>query len=930
MIKIKSILVGFVVYMVGMNPVVGQDLQLDPTVRTGVLPNGFRYMIKANRFPENRAVLYLANKAGSILEEEPERGLAHFMEHMNFKGTTHFPKNALIDYLEKAGVKFGADLNAYTSYDETIYQLPIPTDNKELWKNGMQIMRDWAAEATLDKDEFEKERGVILEEKRLQKTAAGRMREKYMPILYNYSRYADRLPIGLDDVIGKADIAVLRSFYKKWYRPDLQALIVVGDINVEQVESEIVHLFSDLKVDKKGPERKKYSIPLIDTTRFVEVKDKEYSNLNIDIFFKRKSTAVSDVAGFRASLVRDLANSLMASRFQEVMREGSKPYTGLSMGAASFVADLESLSIRVALSPDRIKEGFKAGWSEVERINRHGFNLEELRDVKERLAARINIQEREKDKISSANLMGDYLDYFLNGDAYQSVDQKIKLTRKVLDLIKIADVNQYIRMYLAEKDRVIMVLGTEKEGLQLPDQRAILSWITEISKTDVSPYKQDREEIRLFDHLPLQGKVIKQQNIAKLEMSHWTLSNGVQVYAKPTTFKNDEILFTAFSAGGSSLYADADYYSSSNAAAFVVNSGLGKMNSSQLSKFLNAKAVQVVPYIGEREEGINGASIGKDLETGFGLLHQYMTASNLDTARFRLIMDRSKEAIKNRVEDPRRTFADTVGSILGNHHFRRQPSSLGTISQIKVDRVHPIFKERFANAADFKFVFVGNFNVDSLKLMTEKYLGSLPTTKIRERAKDLGIRVPEGKIIRDLQAGKGDKGMVQMVFSGKYSFNDKNNQSLDALKACIDFRLIERLRKQESGVYSPQVQITKTKQPLGFFAIVINFECDPTRKDILIKAVEEELLKIKNDGLKQEELDKFVAEELRSYELRSKTNQFWLSYVKGQLDNKESLSAVLDYPEQLKNQKLSDLNAMVGKLLNLNNEIIVTLSPELK
>lgn len=928
--KIKRILFSFCVYLISTSLAVGQKLPLDPTVRMGTLSNGFRYFIKANRFPENRAVLYLANKVGSILEEESERGLAHFMEHMNFKGTTHFPKNALIDYLEKAGVKFGADLNAYTSYDETVYQLPLPTDDQELWKNGMQIMRDWAAEATLDSDEFEKERGVILEEKRLQQTAAGRMREKYMPTLYNYSRYANRLPIGLDEVIQQADISVIRDFYKRWYRPDLQALIVVGDIDVDQVESQIIKLFSDLKLHENPLERKRYTIPLIDTLRFVEAKDKEYSNINIDVIFKRRAEAVIDEAGFRGNLVRDMANSLIASRIQEIMRRGSKPFAGLSMGASPFIANLESFNIRVSLLPNKLTEGFRAAWTEVQRINRYGFSSEELKDVKDKLAARIKIQESEKDKISSSNLLEDYLNYFLTGDAFLSIDQKIKLTRDFLDQINVTDVNQYISDYLAEKDQVILVLGTDKEGLKLPDKSAVLGWITEASTVDIAPYTQDRTAVQLFDKMPLSGKIIHEGNIPAVEIHHWTLSNGVKVYAKPTTFKNDEILFTAFSPGGSSLYSDADYYSSVNATAFVVNSGLGKLNSSQLSQFLNAKAVQVMPYIGEREEGFNGASIGKDFGTGLGLLHLYMTGSNLDTARFRIIMDRSEEAMKNRAEDPKRAFTDTVGNILGSYHFRRQPGSLATLKQIKLDRVHTIFKERFANAADFTFVFVGNFNVDSLKLLTEQYLGNLPSSNVIEKAKDLGIRVPEGKMRRDLHAGKGDKGIVQLVYSGKYNFNAQNNLHLDALKACIDFRLIERLRKQESGVYSPQVQLTKTKQPLGFYAIVINFECDPNRKDELIKAVEEELLKIKNEGLKQEELDKFVAEEIRSYELRSKSNQFWLNYVKVQLENREPLQSIFSYSEHLKRQNLSAVNTAVRKLICINNEIIVTLSPDKK
>ncbi len=928
--RLKSLLVGILLGLCPASVLLAQQLPLDATVRVGELPNGFRYFIKQNAYPEKRAVLYLANKVGSILETEQERGLAHFIEHMNFKGTKHFPKNELINYLEKSGVRFGADLNAYTSYDETIYQLPIPTDDADLWTNGMQIMRDWAAEATLDREEFEKERGVILEEKRLQQNAMGRMREQYMPFLYNHSRYSERAPIGLNEVIAKADIKVLSDFYHRWYRPDLQALIVVGDIDADAVEQQIKGLFGDLKSKTAKAERLIYSIDLIDTLRVAQVKDKEYASAQIELFIKRKTSPIVDEAGFQQDLLRQLSNSLLSARFQEIARKGSLPYMGLQVSAGDFIADLSMLNVRIALSPDKWEQGFKAAYTEVLRVKRHGFTADELGDVKARLKAQIDMQEREKNKIASLSLVEDYLQYFLNQTAYLSTDKKIELTRRALDNVTTDDVKKYIGDFLNEKDQLWLMLGVDKADQPLPEQQQLKQWINEVGQQHIEPYVQERQLVRLMERVPTAGKVVKESKDDALGLTSWTLSNGVQVWAKPTDFKNDEILFTAFSPGGSSLYADADYYSAMNATAFVVNSGVGTLDLNQLSQFLNARAVQVSPFIGEREEGLSGASIGKELETGLALTHLYMTAARLDTARFRIIMDRSKTAMSNRGFDPKRAFADTVGNVLGNYHFRRQPSSLATLEQIKADRVKAIFSERFANAADFSFVFVGNFQLDSLRLLTEKYLGSLPSSAKREQARDLHIRVPEGKIRRDLHMGQGDKGTVQLVFSGKYAYSATNNIYLDALKAALDLRLTERLRKRESGVYSPSVQLTKAKRPLGFYAMVVSFDCDPSREEDLIEALREEWSRISKEGISLEEWTKFMAEEERGHELQEKSNQFWLGYLKGQLDKEEPLDEFAGYKDRLAQVNLNKLNAYLRKILRQENEIIVTLKPEEK
>lgn len=904
-----------------------QDLPRDTSVREGKLDNGFRYFIKKNKKPENRAVLYLVNKVGSILEEENERGLAHFLEHMNFKGTKNFPKNELIDYLEKSGVRFGADLNAYTSFDQTVYQLPIPTDDPELWQNGLKIMRDWTSEALLEKEEFEKERGVILEEKRLQQNAQGRMSQQYMPTLYNYSRYAERLPIGLDEVIAKVDISVLHDFYKRWYRPDLQALVIVGDIDVNKVEHQVKALFADLKNPQHVVERPQYPINLIDSLRFLQVKDKEFSNYRIDYFVKRKTKPLTDVDGLRERIIQRIMNNLFASRYQEIARGGKLPYLGTQVSSAGFLAGIETLNFSVSLSPEKWEEGFKAAWKEFIRAQRHGFTADEFDDAKDRLKTQMRVLRQESDKIESGTLVEKYVQHFLQGDTYMSYKDELDLQSVILDKISAADVHTYLKTFAAEPDRIFMVMAADKQDVFLPTQQDLQRWTDEIAATEPTPYVRERAVETLMQDLPQAGKVVEEKDFKDLSLVHWKLNNGVHVYVKPTDFKNDEILFSAYSPGGSSLYEDVDYHSAMNAPAFVSSSGLGNLNANQLSQFLNAKAVQVIPYIGEREEGFSGASIGKDLEAGLGMLHLYMTKSRLDTSRYNVILERARTAMRNRTVDPNRAFADTLNNVLGNYHYRRQPTTLATFDKIDSSRVKEIFDERFANAADFTFLFVGNVNVDSLRQLTAKYLGSLPANKSSENARDLNIRIPKGSIRKDLLLGQGDKGTVQLVFSDDYVYNDQNNISLDALKALLDFRLIERLRKKESGVYSPSVRLTKSKFPQSVYSITIAFGCDPERKDELIKAVEEEMRLIKSNGMNATELSKFKAEEARVFDLQLKSNDFWLSYIKGQLTSKEPLSDVLTYPQLLKDADLTKINTSIKKLINLKNQIVVTLGP---
>jgi len=905
----------------------GQNLTNDPSVKTGLLKNGFRYYIKRNVEPAGRATIYLANKAGSILETEEERGIAHFIEHMNFNGTKHFPKNELISYLERSGVKFGADLNAYTGFDETVYQLPLPTDNAELWSNGLQIMRDWAADATLDQTEFEKERGVIQEERRMRKDAGSRIAEQYRPILYNHSRYADRMPIGKDNVVLKSDVSVARNFYKRWYRPDLQALIIAGDIDVDAVEKQVIKLFSDLRSPAHAVPRKTYTIALKKSTDFLRTSDPEFSQSYIQFYFKQVSYPVKTREDFRKQLVERLTNMLYANRLSAVYNNSKPAYMGASAAISPLIANIDALTLNVALNPEKIKSSFDTFWTEMERVKRFGFTADEILAVKERFNRSMELALSEKNKAKSAGYAENYLQHFLKGDAYHSVEERDKLYHLYIGQITGKEIAQYLGAYLKSADQTILVLGPDKEKDQLPDQQLLNKWMHAVEITDIKPYQAEKAAGSLLTQIPVPGKIVKEDQVNELGIYHWQLDNGMNIYAKPTDFKNNQVLFTGFSHGGTSLYNDADFYSAKNAASFITSSGLGQFNAGQLDQILNKKALQVQPYITDRAEGFSGASASGDLPAAFEMLYLYMTAAKLDTSRFNRILTQSKSAFRNRTPDPERDFSDTIGYVLSGYHPRRKPAAIENFDQIDSAKVRAIFRERFSNPGDFTFVFTGNFNVDSLKIWTANYMGAVPPDGNAERAKDLHIRVPEGKIRKDLRAGKSDKATVQFVLSGKYDYGIKSNLYLDLLKAALQFRLNTRLREVEGGVYSPQVYLTKAKEPVNFYAYTISFECDPARMEQLITAAKEEIAKLSISGATAEEVQKFVAEESRANELALRSNEFWLNTIQSSLNNNEPLLSVLAVPADLKRLDSKESQQYSLQLLNQQNEIIFTLRP---
>jgi zinc protease len=903
-------------------------LPLDPAVRTGVLPNGFTYYIRHNEEPKNRVLMYLVNNVGSVLEADDQRGLAHFMEHMSFNGTMHFPKNELVSYLQQSGVRFGADLNAHTAFDETVYELPLPTDKPGILNNGIQIMRDWAQNATLDPVEIDKERGVVLEEKRLGKGATERMQRQYLPALLNHSRYSVRMPIGIDEVLNNFKPEAIKRFYKDWYRPDLQALIIVGDIDVNQMEASIKAKFNDLKNPANEKIRTKYTVPLSGNNQFVAVTDKEMPVTVAEVMVKHVGLSLRTASDYRVNIIRELFNQMLDNRYKELSQQANPPFAQGSAAINDFIGGIDTYDLSVVAKPHELESGFKAAWRETEQLKRFGFTTTELERAKAAYLSQLESALKEQRKTNSISYVKEYQQYFLKGTASPGIGTEYALAKTDLPGITLDEVNSLAKVQITDKNRDILVLAPESEKAALPDEQTFLTWIKGVEQENILPFQDEVSTRQLLSKNPVPGKVTSELKDTVSGVTTVKLSNGVTVLLKPTNFKDNEILFTGFSNGGTSLYGNADYQSASNAGNIIPSFGAGNYSLTELNKFMADKQLGVQPFIDERMQGLRGGAVPKDLETALTLLYAYFTEPRKDKDMFESIINRSKAGLTNRGNDPSNVFKDSVSAILGNYNVRRTGPTIEKLSQIDLEKTYRIYQERFADASGFVFTFVGSFDNKAITPLLEKYLGSLPVTGNNQAAKDLGIQIPKGKFEKTIYKGTEPKANVELIWSGDFTYTQQDMITLDALKECLQIRLIERLREDESGVYSPYAFQASTKLPNAYYRLGVYFGCGPENVDKLIASTQDEINKLKSQGPPQLNIDKWKAEALRVNESALTTNKWWLGYLNGQNVNQESIDEYKSYPAGVNAITPASVQAAAKKYLSGANFIRVVMLPE--
>jgi zinc protease len=618
---------------------------------------------------------------------------------------------------------------------------------------------------------------------------------------------------------------------------------------------------------------------------------------------------------------------MLDERYSELQRQADPPFLQGGAGIDGFMGGLDTYNISVTAKPGELEKGFKAVWRETERAKRFGFTGTELERAKISYLNQFESALKEKNKTNSESYVGEYLQYFLHGTASPGIDYEYNLVKNDLADIALTELNTLAKTADKLTDRDIIVMAPQKDKAGLPGEQVFTGWMTAVEAEELLAYKDETSNESFLKTQPVAGKIIRQQKDNPAGVTTVTLSNGIKVLLKPTDFKNNEIIFSGFAPGGTSLYSDTDYQSAA-AANIIPSFGAGNYNTTALSKYLSGKQLSVKPFISERIQSISGGTVNSDLETTLQLVYAYITEPRKDSLMFQGIMARSKAGMANRLNDPNSVFQDTISSVLSNHNFRRTGPSLEKINQVSLDKAYAIYKERFANAGDFTFVFVGSIDTLTIKPLLEKYLGSLPATGKVEQAKDLHINIPAGVIARTVYKGTEPKSTVNLVFSGPFDFSFENKLKMDALKETIEIRLLERLREDESGVYSPGTRVNIVKYPEARFSLTISFGCAPQNADKLIASTLDEINKLKSDGPPQVNIDKFKAEDQRTRETALKTNGFWLSYLSGQLQNQEDLQQLNYYEKTIVKVTPASLKETAVKYLTGENYIRLVLLPE--
>ena len=906
-------------------------IPFDSSVRTGKLANGLTYYIKQNGKPENKVDLRLVINAGSILENDDQQGLAHFMEHMCFNGTKRFPKNKLVDYLQSIGVKFGQHLNAYTSFDETVYFLPIPSDDPEKLEKGFQIIEDWAFNAVLTPEEIDKERGVVLEEYRIGLGAGKRMMGRYMPKMMYNSHYANRLPIGKKEILENFKYDKLVSFYKDWYRPDLMSVIVVGDIDVDAMEKKVKEHFASYKNPKNERTRTIYEVPNHKETFVAVESDKEASSAQVQLVYKDYGAPkpLVTVADYKTEIIEGLFSTMLNNRLDELTNSPTPPFTyGYSYHGGTWARTKEAYQSFAMSAEDKQLDALKVLVTENERVKKFGFTQGELERAKSDFIASLERAYNDREKTNSSNFVSEYQSHFLEKEPTPGIEWTYNMFVKVLPTIQLKDINGLINNYIKEDNRVVILTGPEKEGLKLPTEQEVLN-VLKVDTDAITPYEDTEIAASLLRNEVKPGSIVKKESDAKIGTTTLTLSNGAKVTYKKTDFKNDEILMSALSFGGSNMYSDKEVQQTQFANGALTEAGFSGLKLNDINKFMNGKIAYVNPYIGNTTEGFNGSTTPKDLEYLFQMTHAYFTDLNLDREAFEGYKQKQESFYKNLASTPNFYFQKEFYGFL----LKDNPRFFGIIPDDKAwentnyELAYKKYKERFANAGDFEFFFVGNVDDAKMEEYAAKYLASLPSTKEREKMTDLGFRMPKGDLKKVVNKGTDPKSNVTIMYYGDATYSPKEALAMQALGEVLTIKLIEELRENESGVYGISARGSMSKVPYGSYNFNISFPCGPENAEKLTESALRELNKIIKDGPQAADLDKFKEAELMDYKKESKENRFWLNSLTRSYTNGTAAADVLKTEEKIKAVTAKDLQDVAKKYLS-KDKVIGILMPE--
>ena len=905
-----------------------QVIAVDSQIKVGRLPNGLQYFIRPNGTPRGRAELRLVVNAGSVLEDDDQQGLAHLVEHMSFNGTLHFPGQSVEAFIQSLGMRFGAHVNAHTSFDETVYQLQIPTDRPAIIDRALLIMEDWARNVSFEPAAVEKERGVVLEEWRLGLGAEARLRDAQMPILLKGARFADRSPIGRPEIIRNVRTARLKQFYTDWYRPDLMAVIAVGDFDPAAIESMIVAHFGPIPAAVEPRPRTSSTVSPHTETLYSLVADREATSTTVNVLSVTPAGDQRTVGNYRQQMVERLFARLLTARLNEVAHGPNAPFLAAQTNRRLFVRSAVLTTV-AALVPDGGAERGLAGLlTEWERVARHGFTETELE--RDKLDSQRYLDESllEKDKSPSGPLADELVRHVVQDEPVPGIVYEQAMSARFLPEITLAEVNALARDWIPAGSRVVAVTAPERPGLTLPTEASLAAVAATVSKSSLAAYVDRVTTQPLLAFLPDPGTVTRATTREAIGVTEWQLSNGARVILKPTALKEDEILFRAVSPGGISLASDQDLVAAETADEVVAAGGLGQFSSLDLDKVLAGAAADVRADIGDAEEGMRGGSARKDVEKMFQLIYLSFTAPRADPVQFEAFKARLRPRLANQSATPEAAFRDALTSALTQDHPRARPLTPASVDQMNLDRSIAFYKNRFADASDFTFIFVGSFDVEAMKPLIERYLASLPSIHRTERAADRGVRPPPGVVERQVVKGLDPRSQVAIVFSGPFENDQMNRLLVRTMSQMVAGNLQRKLREELGGTYGVSVEPSFSKYPNAEYQIAIGFSCDPERDDDLTAAAWNVIEDFKQRGPTSDQLAGARLAFDRELEIGFEDNAVLLRELTTKVENGEDVAEVFDMRPFYDRLTLASIRDAARDSLSAERYVQVTLRPE--
>jgi len=874
----SSVGVLFLTALVAAQTVNLQDpIPFDPAVRTATLANGLTYFVRRNERPAARVSLRLAVKAGSMNEQDDQQGLAHLIEHMAFNGSEHFKPGELVSYFESTGARLGPHVNAYTSFDETVYMLDLPTDNAEIVSKGLLALSDFAGGLTLSPEEVDKERGVVIEEWRGGLGAGSRIRDKQLPVLFYKSRYAERLPIGKPEIIRTAPVERLRSFYDTWYRPDRMALIAVGDVDANQMEQSIKGAFAGLKARGSAAPPPDRSVPIHAETLTSVVTDPEVTSSSVQIVRKRPRESETRAGDYRRQLVERFVDDLITDRFSEVARKQDAKIlrAGASNGALS--KTVSSFTMAASVQDGRLEDGIASLATEAKRVREFGFSATEMDRAKKELAASYERAYNERDKTESGSFAAEYVRYFLDDEPSPGIAYEYKLVQQVLPGITVNEVSAMAKALLADDSRVILAVSPQKPGIRIPSDTELQAALTRASAAPVGEWIDATAGRALMENPPTAGAVRSRRVLEAAGITIVKFANGVEAWLKPTDFKNDQVLFTLDAPGGTSLAPPSDYPEASLAAGFVSLSGVGGLKALDLQKLLAGKIAAARPYAGLSSQGISGSAAPAYLETALQLLYETFTQPGNDDEAFALLKRQLEAALANRGRAPLQIFGEKLAQVNTSDHYTSRPLTPERLATLDRSKMLAFYRQRFANAADFTFFMVGAFKVDDVVPLLAQYVGSLPSTgSPSSHFRDVGIHFPDSPERVHVEAGREPRAQTVISFFADPSPDPMEQENIAEASTVLETILRDILREELGQTYTVSVGLSQPLPQRGAGSVQVRFGAAPENVEAMTARVMQEVKRLQADGPSADLTNRAKESARRNYEVALKQNEYWL------------------------------------------------------